>query len=282
MFYFLAQNSADEDDDFIPPGQPNGVVRSDQLTQESDEPKDCSLFLSPCLTNPAKRLSFMVCAVTEWGGSVFLNRLFMNALFSRRPTMNWLLWNILGPLKKHPLVSNGYSLKHNLKAPKISLLNLLVSSVTNLKVRYCCFQCNSCLNIWKQVIPFYCLKILSDSQEDVPAFTNTSTNSESEVDLMALCSGKFVTQVPNPKELEEECTQPFISSGSQFPSQMSSADECPTAPQDADDSVVMSCIFSHYNSLILIVLYHVLFFSNFEAYLVNFFLFCLILAGFLS
>lgn len=116
----------------------------------------------------------------------------------------------------------------------------------------------------------------------MPAFTNTSTNSESEVDLMALCSGKFVTQVPNPKELEEECTQPFISSGSQFPSQMSSADECPTAPQDADDSVVMSCIFSHYNSLILIVLYHVLFFSNFEAYLVNFFLFCLILAGFLS
>lgn len=64
MFH-LGQNSADEDDDFIPPGQPNGVLKSDPFTQKSDELKDCSILLSPYLTNPGKRLSSMVCVVTE-------------------------------------------------------------------------------------------------------------------------------------------------------------------------------------------------------------------------
>lgn len=93
----------------------------------------------------------------------------------------------------------------------------------------------------------------------MPALTNTSTNSESEVDLMALCSGKFVTQVPKPRELEEECTQPFTLLGSQFSSQMSSADECHTAPRDADDSVVISFISHHCNFLLLIIYYMCLF-----------------------
>ena len=47
----------------------------------------------------------------------------------------------------------------------------------------------------------------NDPQDEISKLANTTTSVESENDLMALCSGKFVTQLPQPNEMEGDCTQ---------------------------------------------------------------------------
>lgn len=51
-----------------------------------------------------------------------------------------------------------------------------------------------------------CIFFVLDSQDCISDLANVS-NAESETDLMALCSGKFVTQPPKPKDLEDDSEQ---------------------------------------------------------------------------
>ncbi|KAE8750337.1 hypothetical protein FOCC_FOCC002897 [Frankliniella occidentalis] len=79
----------------------------------------------------------------------------------------------------------------------------------------------------------------NDSQEKIPGLANTSCNEESETDLMALCSGKFVTQLPRPQDLEDAGKL----LNSQFLSQDSEAESSQTVKVTDEDSVDFSLKF---------------------------------------
>ncbi|KAJ1528505.1 hypothetical protein ONE63_006912 [Megalurothrips usitatus] len=70
---------------------------------------------------------------------------------------------------------------------------------------------------------------------------NTSGTAESESDLMALCSGKFVTQPPQPEDLEGDSEKaPSSLVGSQFSSQTPDAEPSQVSTELADESVDFS------------------------------------------
>lgn len=79
----------------------------------------------------------------------------------------------------------------------------------------------------------------NDSQEKISGLANTSCNEESETDLMALCSGKFVTQLPRPQDLEDAGKL----LNSQFLSQDSEAESSQTVKVTDEDSVDFSLKF---------------------------------------
>ncbi len=79
-------------------------------------------------------------------------------------------------------------------------------------------------------IPYYVL-----DSEGVSHLANTSCTQESETDLMALCSGKFVTQLPPPNDLEEETGKVL---NSQFLSQDSDIETSQVVKTATEDSVV--------------------------------------------
>lgn len=70
---------------------------------------------------------------------------------------------------------------------------------------------------------------------------NTTSNTESETDLMALCSGKFMTQLPQPEDLEGDCAQSPLS-GSEFLSQTQNVEPSQASTLPVEDSQVISVI----------------------------------------
>ena len=79
--------------------------------------------------------------------------------------------------------------------------------------------------------------IVSDSQDEISKLANTPNNTESETDLMALCSGKFMTQLPQPEDLEEDCAQAPLSD-SELLSQLQREEPSQASTLPVDDSQV--------------------------------------------
>ncbi|KAK3925826.1 Claspin [Frankliniella fusca] len=77
----------------------------------------------------------------------------------------------------------------------------------------------------------------NDSEVGVSALVNTSCTEDSEMDLMALCSGKFVSQLPQPKDLEDDSGK---SLNSQFLSQDPNEGDSQRVKLATEDSVDFS------------------------------------------
>lgn len=144
----------DDDDDFIPAGQPKGVTRDFSFTERNDETKERDLLFSPMsLSIPGKTQSYM---------------------------------DIDPELTPQKMITD--------MKPQSSLKKLFGES-----------QVYSTQDKLKEIAGLFADKF-NDSQDRISDLANVS-NGGSETDLMALCSGKFVTQPPLAKDLEEDGEQ---------------------------------------------------------------------------
>ncbi|XP_034238873.1 claspin-like [Thrips palmi] len=151
---FASQSSVwrvEDDDDFIPAGQPNGVTRDYSFMDRADDGKEREMLFSPMsLTLPEKTHSFMDTS---------------QELTPQKTSID--------------------------PRPQSSLKKLFGET-----------QIYSTQDKLKEIAGLFADKF-NDSQDNISDLANVSTG-ESETDLMALCSGKFVTQPPKPKDLEED------------------------------------------------------------------------------